>query len=155
MTKSHILNVAAIVGFAVCAFAATFFMRRHHPVVSPHSSDEATTTLILWLGILFLLLIVPLFLAFRLSDRGPLAPELRFIAWVSFPVSLFTALSTRGGAMFAIPYAGAVACAYLFASDAFSAYRIGSRVSVVVASLGWLASALVFFALSWAFFYFE
>jgi hypothetical protein len=155
--KSPALVLGASTMLVVCgataAFWAAFFMRSHHPVVSPHSSAEGAATFVLFVAILLGLIALPMIGAYRVSRRGfPVA--LRLVIWSSF-TAFIIAITTMDGRPYLLPYAGVAAFAYLFACDAMSAFRSRSWPIAAISSVVAFISVAGFFIMCWAFLYAE
>ncbi len=146
-------STVLIICGAAAAFRATFFMRAHHSVVSPHSDAEGTATLVLFVAILLGLIALPMIGAFRFS-RLQFPVVLRLVTWSSL-VAFLIFITTNDGRPYLLPYAGAAAFAYLFACDAMAAFRSRSWTIAAISTVVAFISAAGFFIMCWAFFYAE
>ena len=152
MTK-HFLSLGAFLVGAALAFGGTVFLRRHHPMVSPHSPTESTGTFVFWLFVVITCIALPVFVAFRLS-QSPFPPVLRGIAWLVFiAVSLYLWRVSRPS--LALPYVAGVGCGFLFAADAIRSFRIRLWAIALPAAVAWVPSVGVFLALFSALLYVE
>lgn len=144
----HGVHVVLVICGALIAWQATLFMRGHHSAVSPHSGAEGFANLLLWAAIPIALIVLPLV---RVSRRTCVQtpPGLKLVLWSAFAVFIIT-ITTAGNLPWHVIYPATTVFAYLFASDAISAFRSRAWLAAAFASLGSLVSISGFLVVSWA-----
>lgn len=149
----HCINLVLILCGAAVALQATWYMRSHHPAVSPHSHVESMANLLLWIGIPVALIALPLVRVVKLS-LPQLSLPLRFVLWSAFLAALITVVTGERISCSAL-YIGAAPFAYLFAIDTIPAFRSRSWLIAASSLSGLLVSCTGFLVMSWALLYAE